>query len=38
MLQRGSDAIWMPTELGGRFLNDLQAEFIVDRDAARAFL
>jgi oxygen-independent coproporphyrinogen-3 oxidase len=28
LLERGSDSIWRPTDLGRRFLNDLQAEFL----------
>lgn len=30
LIQRGDGGIWQPTDLGSRFLNDLQAEFIVD--------
>jgi len=30
LIQRSEDGIWLPTDLGSRFLNDLQAEFIVD--------
>ena len=30
LLQRDDNATWRPTELGTRFLNDLQAEFIVE--------
>ena len=29
LIERSEDGIWRPTELGGRFLNDLQSEFIV---------
>jgi oxygen-independent coproporphyrinogen-3 oxidase len=28
LLERGMDATWRPTDLGRRFLNDLQAEFL----------
>jgi oxygen-independent coproporphyrinogen-3 oxidase len=28
LLERGNDSIWRPTDLGRRFLNDLQAEFL----------
>ena len=28
LLERGRDSIWRPTDLGRRFLNDLQAEFL----------
>jgi len=28
LIERGATGIWKPTELGGRFLNDLQLEFI----------
>ena len=31
LIERDNDEIWKPTELGGRFLNDLQSEFIVQR-------
>jgi oxygen-independent coproporphyrinogen-3 oxidase len=31
LIERDDNEIWKPTELGGRFLNDLQAEFIVER-------
>jgi len=30
LIQRDSDGFWRPTDLGSRFLNDLQSEFIVD--------
>ena len=30
LIERSVDGFWKPTELGGRFLNDLQAEFIVE--------
>ncbi len=30
LIQRGPDGFWRPTDLGSRFLNDLQSEFIVD--------
>ncbi len=30
LITRDSDGTWKPTELGGRFLNDLQSEFIGD--------
>jgi putative oxygen-independent coproporphyrinogen III oxidase len=30
LIQRSENGIWQPTDLGHRFLNDLQAEFIVD--------
>ena len=30
LLQRSTDSIWRPTDLGRRFLNDLQAEFLRD--------
>lgn len=30
LIERTADHYWRPTELGGRFLNDLQAEFIVE--------
>jgi oxygen-independent coproporphyrinogen-3 oxidase len=29
LIERNSEGRWKPTELGGRFLNDLQSEFIV---------
>ncbi len=28
LIERGASGTWKPTELGGRFLNDLQAEFV----------
>ena len=31
LIERSDDLHWKPTELGGRFLNDLQAEFIVEK-------
>lgn len=31
LIERDNNEIWKPTELGGRFLNDLQSEFIVER-------
>ena len=31
LIARADDAVWSPTDLGGRFLNDLQSEFLVDR-------
>jgi oxygen-independent coproporphyrinogen-3 oxidase len=31
LIQRNEFGLWMPTDLGRRFLNDLQSEFIVDR-------
>ena len=30
LLERNEEGIWRPTELGSRFLNDLQSEFIVE--------
>jgi putative oxygen-independent coproporphyrinogen III oxidase len=30
LIERSADGFWRPTELGGRFLNDLQSEFIVE--------
>ena len=30
LIERGNDGFWKPSELGARFLNDLQAEFIVE--------
>ena len=36
LLERRSDGCWMPTELGSRFLNDLQSEFVVE-DASAGF-
>jgi len=30
LLERNKEGIWKPTELGSRFLNDLQSEFIVE--------
>lgn len=30
LLERHADGQWCPTELGGRFLNDLQSEFLVE--------
>jgi len=30
LLERNRVGNWRPTELGARFLNDLQAEFIVE--------
>lgn len=30
LLERNEEGIWKPTELGSRFLNDLQSEFIVE--------
>jgi oxygen-independent coproporphyrinogen-3 oxidase len=38
LLQRGADARWVPTPLGRRFLNDLQALFLPDRPQAAASL
>jgi oxygen-independent coproporphyrinogen-3 oxidase len=32
LIQRNSDGFWAPTDLGGRFLNDLQSEFIVEHN------
>lgn len=29
LMERGEDGVWKPSKLGARFLNDLQAEFIV---------
>jgi oxygen-independent coproporphyrinogen-3 oxidase len=31
LIERSDSLHWKPTELGGRFLNDLQAEFIVEK-------
>lgn len=31
LIECDNNEIWKPTELGGRFLNDLQSEFIVER-------
>jgi len=31
LIERTTDGVWKPTELGGRFLNDLQSEFIAER-------
>ena len=31
LIERNDDGSWQPTDLGRRFLNDLQSEFIVDR-------
>jgi len=31
LLMRTEDGVWRPTELGARFLNDLQAEFVPER-------
>ena len=31
LVSRGEDAVWRPTPLGQRFLNDLQAEFLPDK-------
>ncbi len=31
LIERDELGVWKPTELGGRFLNDLQSEFIVSR-------
>jgi len=31
LIERSDSLHWRPTELGGRFLNDLQAEFIVEK-------
>ena len=36
LIERDSGQIWKPTELGGRFLNDLQSEFITDATVERA--
>jgi len=30
LIERGDDGLWKPSKLGARFLNDLQAEFIVE--------
>jgi len=30
LIERGNDGFWKPSPLGARFLNDLQAEFIVE--------
>ncbi len=30
LIARADDAVWRPTDLGGRFLNDLQSEFLLD--------
>jgi len=30
LMERSADGFWRPTELGARFLNDLQSEFIVE--------
>ena len=30
LIERSADGFWKPTELGGRFLNDLQSEFIIE--------
>jgi len=30
LIERGNDGFWKPSILGARFLNDLQAEFIVE--------
>jgi oxygen-independent coproporphyrinogen-3 oxidase len=30
LIERSAEGNWKPTDLGGRFLNDLQSEFIVD--------
>ena len=30
LIERSSDGLWKPSELGARFLNDLQSEFIVE--------
>jgi putative oxygen-independent coproporphyrinogen III oxidase len=30
LLERNAEGVWKPTELGSRFLNDLQSEFIVE--------
>ncbi len=32
LLERKPEGIWKPTDLGRRFLNDLQSEFLVDAD------
>ena len=32
LLERGAEGIWRPTDLGKRFLNDLQSEFIAEED------
>ena len=32
LLERNEEGIWRPTDLGRRFLNDLQSEFIVEDD------
>lgn len=30
LIERDDNAVWRPTDLGGRFLNDLQSEFLQD--------
>ncbi len=30
LLERNAGGLWTPTELGSRFLNDLQSEFIAE--------
>ena len=30
LIARADNAVWRPTDLGGRFLNDLQSEFLLD--------
>jgi oxygen-independent coproporphyrinogen-3 oxidase len=30
LIERSDPGVWRPTELGGRFLNDLQSEFLTD--------
>jgi oxygen-independent coproporphyrinogen-3 oxidase len=30
LLERSDNGVWHPTNLGGRFLNDLQSEFLSD--------
>jgi hypothetical protein len=30
LIERDENATWLPTDLGRRFLNDLQAEFLRD--------
>jgi len=31
LIERDADGYWKPTEIGGRFLNDLQSEFIIEK-------
>jgi oxygen-independent coproporphyrinogen-3 oxidase len=30
LIARADNAVWRATDLGGRFLNDLQSEFLID--------